>query len=135
MIKSAELKRILIEDIRVYRGQVKHHPLAIEYDFNKEGYKDDISGERFYLVRARYNGRLSDGLEYLCLIKFRCFTDDDYSKMKTNEALAKLTRKINSKYYNPEKGILKLAINEAVTMMSKYTDKHFASQEAAQHKL
>lgn len=134
MVVSTEVKRIVVEDVRVFRGQIKGHPLTIEYDFNKEGYKDDISGERFYLVRAHYNGKFGDGLEYLCLVKFRCYTDEDYSKMKAKDAIEKLTKKLNAKYYDCDKGMLKLIINDAVKLMSRYTDKGFAHQEAAHKK-
>ena len=124
------IKKVVIEDVRVFRGQIKGHPLTIEYDFNKEGYKDETSGERFYLVRAHYNGKGRDGLEYLCLVKFRCYTDEDYSKMKAQDAVAKLTKRLNAKYYDPENGMLRLLINDAVRVMIRYTDKAFAYQEA-----
>lgn len=134
MVKSNGTKRILIEDIRVFRGQVLKYPLGLEYDFNKESYKDEVTGERFYLVRAHYNGRLDDGLEYQCMIKFRFYSDEDYSKMASKEALSKLTKRLNAKYYNPDNGAIKTALHRAVSLMSKYTDKSYANKEAIYNK-
>ena len=104
--------------------------MVLEYDFNKEAYKDEVTGEKFYLGRVYYNGRLEDGLEYECRIKLRCYSDDDYSKMKTKEAIAQLTRRVNAKFYTPERGTLRMAIRDAVALMSKYTDRGYANKEA-----
>lgn len=128
------IDRILIEEIRVSRGQIRKHPLELVYDFNKEAYKDAVTGERFLFAGAHYNGRLEDGLEYECHIKFRCYSDDDYSKMATKDALARFTQRVNAKYYNPEKGTLRMAIHRAISLMSKYTDRSYANREAVHKK-
>ena len=73
-------------------------------------------------------------MEYECSIKFRVYSDDDYSKMATKDALTRFTQRVNAKYYNPAKGTLKMAIHSAISLVSKYTDRSYANQEAVHKK-
>ena len=129
------IKRISIEDIQVFRG--KKNPktnLGIEYDFNKEGYKDEYTNEIYYLVMMRSHIKLDEtNLVYRCIIRFRCYTNADYSKEKTRSILKMFGKKIHDKYYKPKDGILRLAVMDTIQLMNKYNDNERSFNEVAKH--
>lgn len=118
------IKRISIEDIQVFRGKKNYNAnLGVEYDFNKEGYKDERTNEKYYLVTMRSFVKLEKtNLIYRCIILFRCYTDADYSKEDTRNILKIFGKKIDTKYVKPKNGILRLAMMDTIHLMNKYND-------------
>ena len=130
-MSDLSVKRILIESAQVFRPQFNGKPLAVEYDFNKEPYTCDVTGDQYYLVTGRFVGHMigEEDIRMIIEVKFRAYTDYDFSKMDTKEAIKKLSKKIEYRYMEPEFGGLRMFVENLRDNMWSMTNMPFTRLE------